>query len=243
MDEELRALEEDDEYGQREFVSDDEDSEDDLEDWGSVRAHLLTLKDDPDEASEDGSDDSDDGDDSDESDEAPPKKRGKRPAPKRGDARGKRGTYFATYTNKQVVHASKSNTNRKRSLSRPSKLPTGNRRFTYHVYLRSSHVAIPTPTRDPLALPCPAPRWTPVERYTVVRTKRRIWGSADAKLESRARCASQATSPRPESGHRGTPSWLQANKSRSAQGREQLIEHGAHHTRSRLRMVCCIVVR
>ncbi|KAL4399044.1 Protein Mak16 [Malassezia pachydermatis] len=82
MDEELRALEEDDEYGQREFVSDDEDSEDDLEDWGS---------DDPDEASEDGSDDSDDGDDSDESDEAPPKKRGKRPAPKRGDARGKRG--------------------------------------------------------------------------------------------------------------------------------------------------------
>ena len=73
MDAEMRAMnDDDDEYGQREFVSDDEGSEDDddLEDYDSL-----------DEDSEDDTDDSD------------TKKSSKRPAPKRprSDARGKRG--------------------------------------------------------------------------------------------------------------------------------------------------------
>lgn len=42
MDAEMRAMEdEEDAYGQREFVSDDEDSDDDLEDWDSVRTGCL----------------------------------------------------------------------------------------------------------------------------------------------------------------------------------------------------------
>ena len=72
MDAEMRAMNDDDEYGQREFVSDDEGSEedDDLEDYDSL-----------DEDSEDDTDDND------------TKKSSKRPAPKRprSDARGKRG--------------------------------------------------------------------------------------------------------------------------------------------------------
>jgi len=73
MDAEMRAMnDDDDEYGQREFVSDDEGSEDDddLEDYDSL-----------DEDSEDDTDDSD------------TKKSSKRPAPKRprSDARCKRG--------------------------------------------------------------------------------------------------------------------------------------------------------
>ena len=73
MDAEMRAMnDDDDEYGQREFVSDDEGSEDDddLEDYDSL-----------DEDSEDDTDDSD------------TKKSSKRPAPKRprSDARSKRG--------------------------------------------------------------------------------------------------------------------------------------------------------
>ena len=77
MDAEMRAMndDDDDEYGQREFVSDDEGSEedDDLEDYDSL-----------DEDSEDDTDDTDDND---------TKKSSKRPAPKRprSDARGKRG--------------------------------------------------------------------------------------------------------------------------------------------------------
>ncbi|WFD16367.1 Protein MAK16 [Malassezia arunalokei] len=75
MDAEMRAMNDDDEYGQREFVSDDEGSEedDDLEDYDSL-----------DEDSEDDTDDTDGND---------TKKSSKRPAPKRprSDARGKRG--------------------------------------------------------------------------------------------------------------------------------------------------------
>lgn len=72
MDEEMRAMNEGDgdEYGQREFVSDEEDSEDDLEDFDSL--------DEEDESTEESSDDDDD----DESDK-PSRKGSKRPAPKR----------------------------------------------------------------------------------------------------------------------------------------------------------------
>jgi len=77
MDAELRAMD-DDEAGQREFVSDDEDSDDDIEDWGSVRAHFLQ---------QDASSDEDES-----GDEQPKSKRGtKRAAPRRPDPRGKKG--------------------------------------------------------------------------------------------------------------------------------------------------------
>lgn len=84
MDAELRAMDDDD-AGQREFVSDDEDSDDDIEDWGSVRARYLHQDMPSDEDEDDGGDDS----------ESPPKaKRGtKRAAPRRPDPRGKKGTW------------------------------------------------------------------------------------------------------------------------------------------------------
>ncbi|CCV00439.1 unnamed protein product [Malassezia sympodialis ATCC 42132] len=88
MDAELRAMD-DDEAGQREFVSDDEDSEDDIEDWGSVRARCL-HQDMPSEDDDESDDDESDGD------EQPPSKRGtKRAAPRRPDPRGKKGTHSA----------------------------------------------------------------------------------------------------------------------------------------------------
>lgn len=89
MDAELRAMD-DDEAGQREFVSDDEDSEDDIEDWGSVRARHLHQDMPSDEDDDESDDDESDGD------EQPPSKRGtKRAAPRRPDPRGKKGTHSA----------------------------------------------------------------------------------------------------------------------------------------------------
>lgn len=88
MDAEMRAInEDDDEYGQREFISDDEDeSEDDLEDMDSF------------DDSESGDDDEDEEDeeDGDASEKGPKRKSGKRPQPKRPsvgrpNSRGKRG--------------------------------------------------------------------------------------------------------------------------------------------------------
>ena len=101
MDAEMRAINEgDDEYGQREFISDDEDeSEDDLEDMDSVRANSRLFNAFQFDDSESGDDDEDEEDDGDASEKGPKRKSGKRPQPKRPSAdrpnsRGKRGKCF-----------------------------------------------------------------------------------------------------------------------------------------------------